>query len=155
MYGVRLKKFHLWRMIVDNNVCQFCDPVNYWPKSHIVGSLKSSILLLSQDQYFHGWCLVVSKTHIIDIFDLSLDERTALEADVRIVSKGIQELFSPDIMNYAVFGNVIPHLHWNVMPRYKNDGLWGAPPWPHEPMKLAEIEAENLAIQLRQVIDVT
>lgn len=135
-----------------NNECHFCDPINRWPKSHIVGSLNSSVVLLSQDQYFHGWCLVVSKTHVVDLFNLSLSERAALEADTCIVSKGIQKLFSPDIMNYAAFGNVIPHLHWNVMPRYKDDGLWGAPPWPHEPKILAESEAQNLAIFIRGAI---
>ncbi len=137
---------------MKNNECQFCDPFNRWPDSHIVGSLNSSIVLLSQDQYFFGWCLVVSQTHIIDLFNLNIDERMALETDVCIVSKGIQELFFPDIMNYAAFGNVIPHLHWNVMPRYKNDGLWGAPPWPHEPKELTEYEAENLSKKIREVI---
>jgi diadenosine tetraphosphate (Ap4A) HIT family hydrolase len=140
---------------MDKNECQFCDPINRWPKSHIVGSLKSSIVLLSQDQYFYGWCLVVYKTHFIDLFDLSIDERAALEADTSIVSKAIQKLFSPDIMNYAAFGNIIPHLHWNVIPRYKNDGLWGTPPWPHKSKKLTDIEAENLAKQIREVTGAT
>lgn len=140
---------------MDNNECQFCDPLTRWPKSHIVGSLNSSVVLLSQDQYFHGWCLVVSKTHIVDLFDLSISDRAALEADACIVSKGIQKLFSPDIMNYATFGNVIPHLHWNIMPRYKNDGLWGAPPWPHEPKTLEESEANNLSILIREAIGAT
>jgi diadenosine tetraphosphate (Ap4A) HIT family hydrolase len=136
---------------MGNNECQFCDPINRWPESHVVGSLKSSIVLLSQDQYFNGWCLVVSKEHVVDLFDLSFAKRSALEADVCIVSRGIQKLFSPDIMNYAAFGNVIPHLHWNVMPRYKGDGLWGAPPWPHESKKLTKNEASDLAKQIREV----
>lgn len=137
---------------MGNSECMFCDPINRWPKSHIVGSLKSSTVVLSEDQFFHGWCLVIYKKHIIDLFDLSIGERAALEADVCIVSKGIQALFSPDIMNYAAFGNIIPHLHWNVMPRYKNDGLWGTPPWPHEPKNLSTEEAVKLASEIRQAI---
>lgn len=140
---------------MNKSECKFCDPINRWPTSHIVGTLKSSIVVLSEDQYFHGWCLVICKKHIIDFFDLDIDERAALQADACIVSKGIQKLFSPDIMNYASFGNVISHLHWNIMPRYKNDGLWGAPPWPHEPKKLSMIEADRLANKIRQTIGAT
>jgi len=58
-------------------------------------------------------------------------------------------------MNYAVFGNVIPHLHWNVMPRYKDDGLWGAPPWPHDPKILPKAEAKKLASQIRLAVGAT
>jgi diadenosine tetraphosphate (Ap4A) HIT family hydrolase len=109
------------------------------------------MVLLSQDQYFYGWCLVVSNKHVIDLFELTPTERASLEADACIVSEGIQNLFYPDIMNYAAFGNVVPHLHWNVMPRYKNDGLWGAPPWPHKPKRLNEEEAANLAKKIRDI----
>lgn len=140
---------------MNNDKCQFCDPLNQWPAELIIGSLKSSIIVLSQDQFFYGWCLVITKEHVVDLFDLSSKARSELEADVYKVSKAIQELFSPDIMNYAVFGNVISHLHWNVMPRYKNDGLWGAPPWPHEPKALLKDEAEKLAAQIRTAIGAT
>jgi diadenosine tetraphosphate (Ap4A) HIT family hydrolase len=137
---------------MNKSVCEFCDPLNLWPSELIVGSLTSSTIVLSKDQYFYGWCLVIAKEHVVDLFELNNNVRSDLEADVCIVSKAIQELFSPDIMNYAAFGNVIPHLHWNVMPRYKDDGLWGAPPWPHDPKKLPIVEAKKLAAQIRLAV---
>jgi diadenosine tetraphosphate (Ap4A) HIT family hydrolase len=36
----------------------------------------------------------------------------------------------PDHINVAALGNVIPHLHWHVIPRYRDDPRWGAPIWP-------------------------
>ncbi len=135
-----------------NDKCQFCDPLNKWPKDYVIGSLESSIVVLSKDQFFYGWCLVIAKDHVVDLFDLSNQARSQLEEDVNKVSKAIQELFLPDIMNYAVFGNVIPHLHWNVMPRHKNDGLWGAPPWPHEPKELHGNEAKILSSKIREAV---
>ena len=35
----------------------------------------------------------------------------------------------PDHMNVESLGNVMPHLHWHVIPRYKDDGRWGHPIW--------------------------
>lgn len=137
---------------MSNSNCVLCDPLNKWPKSHIICTLPASTVLLSQDQFFKGWCLVVSNKHIVDLFEQSIEERLHLESDVSKVSKSIVEIFNPNIMNYAVFGNVIPHLHWNVMPRYFNDGLWGAPPWPHEPKKLSISEASELSKTIRNKI---
>lgn len=137
---------------MENKVCDFCDPFNLWPSELIVGSLESSTVVLSKDQYFYGWCLVIAKKHVVDLFELDNTDRANLEADVCKVSMAIRELFSPDIMNYAAFGNVIPHLHWNVMPRYKNDGLWGAPPWPHSPKELSKTDSLKLAGQIRLAI---
>jgi diadenosine tetraphosphate (Ap4A) HIT family hydrolase len=134
---------------MSSSPCVLCNPFNEWPKSHIICTLSASTVLLSQDQYFEGWCLVVSNKHVVDLFDLPAEERLLLESDVSKVSKSIVEIFQPNIMNYAVFGNVIPHLHWNVMPRYINDGLWGAPPWPHNPKKLLSEEASELSKRIK------
>jgi diadenosine tetraphosphate (Ap4A) HIT family hydrolase len=32
-------------------------------------------------------------------------------------------------MNYACLGNVEPHVHWHLIPRYANDDLRHAPIW--------------------------
>lgn len=135
--------------------CQFCMPFEEWPQELIVGNLPASIVLLSQDQFFRGWCLVVAKVHVVDLFELSDADRRALEADVASVSQAIKALLKPDLMNYASFGNVIPHLHWNVIPRYIDDGLWGLPPWPHPSRSLSRPEAIALSTEVRQMIGAT
>lgn len=137
---------------MQKSICKFCYPQNLWPSELFVDSLEFSTIVLSEDQFFLGWCLVIAKKHVVDLFELSNDDRLNFEADVYRVSKAIQRLFSPDIMNYAIFGNVIPHLHWNVMPRYKTDGRWGAPPWPHEPKKISKEEAIKLANQIKVAV---
>ncbi len=30
-------------------------------------------------------------------------------------------------MNYTSLGNVVPHLHWHIVPRYRQDPRWGGP----------------------------
>jgi diadenosine tetraphosphate (Ap4A) HIT family hydrolase len=37
--------------------------------------------------------------------------------------------FAPDHMNYESLGNVVPHLHVHLVPRYRDDPRWGAPIW--------------------------
>lgn len=135
--------------------CPFCGPVINWPAELVVCDLASSTVVLSDDQCFRGWCLVIAKEHVVDLFDLPADARMALEADVGRVVRAIRELFAPDRMNYAVFGNVTSHLHWNLIPRYKDDGHWGAGPWPHDKKTLSGQEAALLAEKLRRKIEGT
>jgi diadenosine tetraphosphate (Ap4A) HIT family hydrolase len=138
---------------MNNQTCVFCNATDNWPGEYIIGTLKSSIVLLSQDQYFKGWCLVVSNRHVIDLFELNEIERSALEKDVIAVSKGVQRFANPDRMNYAIFGNVVPHLHWNVIPRKRDDGLWGHPPWPHNEVVLETIDIKTMVDNLRSSIE--
>lgn len=35
----------------------------------------------------------------------------------------------PDHVNIAALGNLVPHLHWHIIPRYRADPHWGAPIW--------------------------
>jgi diadenosine tetraphosphate (Ap4A) HIT family hydrolase len=34
-----------------------------------------------------------------------------------------------DHMNVESLGNVVPHLHWHIVPRYLDDARWGMPVW--------------------------
>jgi diadenosine tetraphosphate (Ap4A) HIT family hydrolase len=35
----------------------------------------------------------------------------------------------PDKINLACLGNVVPHLHWHVIPRWRDDSHFPAPIW--------------------------
>jgi diadenosine tetraphosphate (Ap4A) HIT family hydrolase len=45
----------------------------------------------------------------------------------------------PDHMNVESLGNVMPHLHWHIFPRCKNDGRWGAPDLTQVPLGFARL----------------
>ena len=37
--------------------------------------------------------------------------------------------YAPDKINIASFGNYIPHVHWHIMARFKNDSYFPEPMW--------------------------
>jgi len=48
------------------------------------------------------------------------------------IEKGLRKLLAPDKINLASLGNKAPHLHWHIIPRYKDDNhfpgaIWSAP----------------------------
>ncbi len=116
--------------------------------------LKVSVAALHRDQYFYGRCLLVLKWHEVELYNLSEDERAAFFEDMIVVARALKSALKPDKMNYAVLGNVVPHLHWHLIPRFKSDPLWGRPIWaePHDEKVLSNAEYEELIEIIRKCI---
>jgi diadenosine tetraphosphate (Ap4A) HIT family hydrolase len=41
----------------------------------------------------------------------------------------LREVMAPDKINLASLGNVVPHLHWHVIPRFADDPHFPNPVW--------------------------
>jgi diadenosine tetraphosphate (Ap4A) HIT family hydrolase len=41
----------------------------------------------------------------------------------------VREVMQPEKINLASFGNMVPHLHWHVIPRYTDDVHFPQPVW--------------------------
>ncbi len=61
--------------------------------------------------------------------DLDQVDRHELMAVVFAVEAVLRQLFSPDKINLASFGNMTPHLHWHVIPRWLDDPHFPEPIW--------------------------
>lgn len=49
---------------------------------------------------------------------------------VLATERAVRRVVQPDKINLASFGNVVPHLHWHVIPRWRDDShfpesIWG------------------------------
>lgn len=43
------------------------------------------------------------------------------------VSSAVSELFKADKINYAVYGDLVPHFHFHIVPKKKDELQWGKP----------------------------
>ncbi len=111
--------------------CPFCQPrPDSNPHHEKVADLSISSLYLLRNQTYRGYCvLIFNPRHINGLEHLPENEYTAFTADLRRAARAIAATVQPDMMNYATLGNVIPHLHYHLIPRYKTDPRWGAPIW--------------------------
>lgn len=90
-------------------------------------SLSASDVYLVRNQNFPGRCVVAYKEHKTELFQLTEKERNAYAKDVAVVSKAIYELFKADKLNYAIYGDGVPHLHYHIIPKKKGEYCWGGP----------------------------
>ena len=76
-----------------------------------------------------GFLRVVLQRHVREMTDLSAAERSRLMAVVFAVEDHVRQSLEPDKMNLASLGNVTPHLHWHVIPRWRDDRHFPGPVW--------------------------
>ena len=76
-----------------------------------------------------GHTVVIPKEHGITVFDFSDKQLQELMVAVRKTMDKVQKALQPDGFNVGwnhnvAAGQVVPHLHVHVMPRYIGDGGW-------------------------------
>lgn len=78
---------------------------------------------------YQGFCRVVWQAHVKEMTDLSEDDREHLMEVVFAVEAVLREQLDPLKINLASLGNVVPHLHWHVIPRFADDPHFPQPIW--------------------------
>lgn len=78
---------------------------------------------------FPGFCRVVWQAHVRELSDLVPADRRHLLDVVAATEAAVRAVTSPDKINLASFGNLVPHLHWHVIPRWRDDSHFPAPIW--------------------------
>ena len=78
---------------------------------------------------YPGYCRVIWQAHVKEMTDLSEDERSHMMEVVFAVESVLREQLAPTKVNLASLGNLVPHLHWHVIPRYPDDPHFPQPIW--------------------------
>jgi diadenosine tetraphosphate (Ap4A) HIT family hydrolase len=78
---------------------------------------------------YPGFCRVVWNEHVKEMTDLAPDQRARFMHAVWQVETAVREVFEPQKVNLASLGNMTPHLHWHVIPRFPDDAHWPSPVW--------------------------
>jgi diadenosine tetraphosphate (Ap4A) HIT family hydrolase len=91
--------------------------------------------------------LIFDPRHAARPDQLTAEEWTAFCGDLYRSQRAIVEVTRPDHLNIESLGNVVPHLHWHIIPRYVDDPRWGMPVWttPLSAMPEAHLEAADRA----------
>ena len=120
-----------WHLLVSGAGCQFDKPrpasTEFWD---LVAPLSVSSLYLAKNQTYRGQCsLIFDLRHAARPDELAAEEWMAFCADLYAAQRAVVTVTLPDHINIESLGNVVPHLHWHIIPRYVGDARWGMPIW--------------------------
>jgi diadenosine tetraphosphate (Ap4A) HIT family hydrolase len=119
-----------------------------------IQDLPASIAVLTDDQYYLGYTLVIAKTHATELYHLPESESLQYYQDMLRAAHAIGTAFKPQKMNYALLGNLVGHLHWHLIPRYGWDpqpqrSIWE---YPHEPKIVSPDDYAKTIVAIRQTL---
>ena len=113
-------------------------------------------IVLAAEPEFPGFCRVIWHAHVKEMSDLDAAERARLMQVVFTTEQALRELLSPDKINLASLGNVTPHLHWHVIPRYRTDSRFPDPAWNpprRESGPVTRVDTHALKTMLHGMLD--
>lgn len=128
--------------------------------SVLILELGETFAVLGENQGCPGWCVLLLKDHEEHLADLPPERQQRIFADVARTAAAIRAAFpssgkagGPPRINYECLGNVVPHIHWHIIPRHADDPeplkpVWN---WPPEQLRgtMTEPQREELARRLR------
>ena len=120
-----------WDSLAAGVGCPFdlprIDHNEHWDK---VCSLTVSTLYLHAVQTFRGYSLpVYDGGHVTRLEQLPDEQRAAFVSDLCRAQAAVTRAVSAHHVNLELLGNAMPHLHWHIIPRFKDDPRWGQPIW--------------------------
>jgi diadenosine tetraphosphate (Ap4A) HIT family hydrolase len=137
--------------------CSFCDRFKKQAKEthpRWIADLQVSTAMVSSNQLCRGYVILgYNKGHATELFQLSPEDQRAFAEDLVRVAKAVHDAFQPHKMNYELLGNIVPHLHWHIIPRRKSDPIklewpiWGR---DYAEVKLSDDEYREIGRKIRE-----
>ena len=132
--------------------CLFCKIIRGELPSYKIYEDEKTLAFLDIYPVNAGHTLVVPKHHSQNIFDIAPADWAAVCENARKISIAIEKALGCDGVNIAMnnrehAGQVVPHPHLHIIPRFKGDGLKLMP--QH---KYSEGETEPVAEKIRSAL---
>jgi diadenosine tetraphosphate (Ap4A) HIT family hydrolase len=113
-----------WAALCSGEACPIClrrQPLD------VIAELEASWVTMQESAPVVGYVCLVSRTHAIELHDLSPEVAAAFMRDAQRVSKSVIAVTGAVKLNYEIHGNTLPHLHMHFFPRYRGDQFEGGP----------------------------
>ena len=137
---------------MSNGDCLFCQIIAGQIPSTKVAESDNVIAILDINPVNPGHTLIIPKKHSTDLLDAGDEILKEMILFTKRVAQAVlgglgYDAFNLELNNGQIAGQIIPHLHWHIVPRTADDGLKH---WPGS--KYEDGEAEKVAEKIREQI---
>jgi diadenosine tetraphosphate (Ap4A) HIT family hydrolase len=110
-------------------------------------------IVLADEPDYPGFLRVILNAHVKEMTDLPVADQQALLRVVLAAEATLHEVMAPDKINLASLGNLVPHLHWHVIPRFADDPHFPNAVWGPKLRDTPHAAAPDLAAQLAAALN--
>ena len=97
--------------------------------------------MLMLDANYPWFILVPDRENITEIHQLDEADQQQLMRESVLLSRVLEKVFSPDKLNIAALGNMVPQCHIHHIVRYRTDVAWPSPVWGRVAVKTYQDDA--------------
>ncbi|MDH5751502.1 MAG: HIT family protein [Deltaproteobacteria bacterium] len=94
-----------------------------------VTDLRLCRVRLMNDRDVPWLILVPRRSGVVELFDLSADERAQLMEETTLAARALSRLHKPDKVNLGALGNMVRQFHVHIIARYQTDRAWPGAIW--------------------------
>ena len=109
-----------WQGLVDGSRCPFCTGAG---PTGVIAELSASVVTVSEDVRVRGYCCVIPREHAVELHALPETAALGFMRDVQRAARAVQSITGAVKLNYEVHGNIVPHVHLHIIPRYPGDEI--------------------------------
>ena len=110
-------------------------------------------VVIVDDTNYPGFVRVIWNAHVREMTDLAPADRAHLMHVVFAVERVQRAVLAPYKMNVASLGNMTPHLHWHLIPRFADDAHFPGPIWAERQRTTPEAILSARRAQVPVLID--
>lgn len=103
------------------DTCDLCRLLAAPAEGVVIWRDRQLSVIAVDDAEYPGFTRVVWNAHVKEMTDLDAAERARVMDVVFAVESAQRAMMAPEKINLASFGNMTPHVHWHVIPRYLED----------------------------------
>lgn len=111
--------------MTNDATCPLCLP----KLNGLLIALPDCHIIDAQDADYPGFTRIIWHQHVREMTDLSNTDQAKLMARVFMVEQVMRDTLNPDKINLACLGNQVPHIHWHVIPRWRDDRAFPGSVW--------------------------
>ncbi len=106
---------------------------------------KNDLIKIEIENAEIPWLKIFTIENIKEFSQCNNETKQEIFKCLDIIEKEMLDYFKPDKINIASFGNYVPHVHFHIMARFKEDSYFPEPMWGKK-QREANLELPSLEI---------
>ena len=90
---------------------------------------QDNLIRVEIEEFEIPWLKIFTKENIKEFSQCNKELRLYILDTLDIIEKIMIKEFNPIKINIASFGNYVPHVHFHIQARFKNDSYFPEPTW--------------------------
>ncbi len=114
---------------------------------------KNQYINIQIEQSEIPWLKIFSNEDYKEFSQCDKETKLNILEALDIIEKEMLGYFNPDKINIASFGNYVPHVHFHIMARFKNDAYFPEPMWGKK-QRESEADIKDMEIFFKDIVKV-